>query len=114
MNIEEFAYNYDKLSRQMQARFLANLAHQLTLSIRGCYSNYAQIVNCNLHSKVGNINEIQHRVIGFLRDILFDEVERASGIEIMNNLYGWAENGHVEEDLLYSLKTAMEFIKNEA
>ena len=58
MSIEELATIYDRFSRDTQALYLANLIHHITIAIRGCYADKAQVVNSHQLSKVGKVMSI--------------------------------------------------------
>lgn len=110
MITDEIGLAYDHLSREDQARYLVNLAHDITLTIRGCYSDRAQIVNSHADSRVGNLNEILHRVIGCLSLVLDNTIDRPSGKSLIDGLLVWTKNGQIEAELIYSLQTVMAHI----
>jgi hypothetical protein len=78
-----FSSDYAKLPSASQARVLVQLIHELTLSMRGCYSAKPQVVNSNPGSMVGAINELQHRIVGHVADLLAGKPQQASPHQVI-------------------------------
>ncbi|SRR5579884_23242 len=104
MTPSEIACIYDGFSKKKQMEFLARLAHEITISMRGCYSTTPQIVNSDVGSVVGRLNEIQHWILGHLRDVLIENPGRASGQDIIDGIFSWAEPAHFEAHMRWMLE----------
>ena len=95
MTIEEAVIAYDNLPREWQARYLAMLAHQVTISVRGCYDDRPQVVNSHSRSPVGCLNEIQHQISGILGVLLDNKPDPPTGLDFIRGLLVWAEFGGI-------------------
>ena len=112
MTRDELALIYDSLTRDDQARFLAYLVHQLTIDVRGFYSDDCQVVNSKLGLGVGAINEIQHRVAGCLILVLDDKPDRPTGKSIISEVLDRAKYAQVEQCAQESVERALSSTRN--
>lgn len=110
MTFDQIASEFDKLERVGKVRFLTLLAHQLTISMRGYYSQEPQVVNSHPGSPVGHINEIQHRLIAFIRDIEDEAYTSIDGRAVAGTLQGWSENGGITSDVIWAAERALGYV----
>jgi len=107
MTKNEFAAAYDNLSQCDQAGFLAHLLHDLTISMRGMYSDESQVVSSKSRSGIVSINEIEHQVSGYLILVLCNAPDRPSGVEVLSGLLGWAGLSGAEQDIMGCAERAL-------
>ena len=111
MTRDEFATVYDSLPREQQAGFLAYLLHDLTISMRGLYSDKCQVVNSESRSGIVSINEIEHQVSGYLILVLDDVPDRLSGAGVLDGVLGWAGLLRAEQAMLECAERAMSYVQ---
>ena len=70
MTPKEIASEYASWTHYEQMYFLADIAHQITISMRGCYSSTPQLVVSDLNSAIYVLNECQHRIAGHMMQVL--------------------------------------------
>ncbi|HZO91891.1 MAG TPA: hypothetical protein VFB38_26470 [Chthonomonadaceae bacterium] len=107
MTLSHIASKYDSFSQENLILFLTCLIHELTITMRGYYSATPQVVNSDIGSRVGILNEIEHRVAGFLRDIVIGVPERATGESLLDTIFGWAKHAHLEQEMAWALESAL-------
>ena len=58
------------LNREQKVAFLVDIGHELTIDMRGSYSNEPQTVTAATNSPIYAINETQHNILGIARDLV--------------------------------------------
>jgi hypothetical protein len=105
---EELAF-YRSLSASQQQRFLALLAHELTILARGAYSVGGDGID--EPSVIRAINEMQHRLIATLAKHLEGDQERLPDDVLFNGLAHSARVSGFDRQFAFALNVASERIR---
>lgn len=103
MAIDELASGYIRLSAAEKICFLAALSFDITLLVRGRYSNEPQLVRSEPDSLVGTLNELQNKVSSQLAAMTQGSLKRYPDDVFIQVLVERSSYGHCEKDLLWAM-----------
>jgi hypothetical protein len=109
VRVDEAVAFYRNLSASQQQRFLAILAHELTILARGAYSVGGEGIDDP--PLIRAINEMQHQLLATLSKHLEGNTERWPEDVLFRALAGAAQVKSFEEDWEVALNTAANRIR---
>ncbi len=90
-----------KASPDQKIYALALLAHNITISIRGVYSD--QVSENQTISKLNGLNEVQHRITSRLMNLALNKDEWAEEV-FVDFLFESSQHSDCEEEMLLALR----------
>lgn len=98
---------YSGLPLKKQINFLAHFSHRLTIMGRESYDVESRDVVDG--KKLRGINEIQHRAIGHMIDLIDNDPKRYSDGELLEVIYSFGEDYNISSDVDYAVTEGFKF-----
>ena len=108
MSPDRFKDQCARLSREDELRFLAALQHELTICVRGCYSERPQIVRSDVNSPIGTLNEVQHWIAGHLIDVVDGKQDRQALGDLIHAIIIRAQAARIETPVTFGVERALQ------